>query len=353
MNDNINEEMKKIEGVKVINNDLLYQDAVLEFIDNNENIDYILINENLPGEPIEDFIKKISKIKTIIFVEKYEKNAKILIENGAFKVYENGKITIEEIVKIIKKEDETELLKKEIENLKQIIFEQEKKEVTIIEKIKQIKLNILKIKQIKDECKIISIVGLNERENAIFSINLAKEINKKRKKTLIIDLDILNNNIEYFENKKIIKKGKYLDIINGKRLLLDIHERRVFDEEINKLRQKYEYLIFNTNMKSFLDKMQNITSKASRTILILDNKDNRKNILKILIENWNVDESLLEIIVSRTSEKIYYKKDIKNIILENEIIEKNSYVSNYTIDKDSFSKIKIKYPRKDYKKIFK
>lgn len=77
LNNQVNSELTKEENIQVIEKDLLYQDAVIETIESNENIDYLLLNENLPGENLNEFINKIEKlqpIKIILFVDKIKKN---------------------------------------------------------------------------------------------------------------------------------------------------------------------------------------------------------------------------------------------------------------------------------------
>ena len=73
LNNQVNSELTKEENIQVIEKDLLYQDAVIETIESNENIDYLLLNENLPGENLNEFINKVEKlqpIKIILFVDK-------------------------------------------------------------------------------------------------------------------------------------------------------------------------------------------------------------------------------------------------------------------------------------------
>lgn len=128
LNSKVNEELQKDREIEVIGNDLLYQEAVLECIEENEDIDFILLNENLPGDEIENFIRKIEKIKTIIFTEISSKNKKKFEEIGVYKVYENGEISIEEIKEIIKENNYTEQLEKEIKKLKKMLIEKEEKQ---------------------------------------------------------------------------------------------------------------------------------------------------------------------------------------------------------------------------------
>ena len=103
LNNRVNIELTKEENIQVIEKDLLYQDAVIETIESNENIDYLLLNENLPGENLNEFINKIEKlqpIKIILFVDKIKKEQN-QFQTQIYKIYENGEVTLEEIKKII------------------------------------------------------------------------------------------------------------------------------------------------------------------------------------------------------------------------------------------------------------
>ena len=109
LNNRVNIELTKEENIQVIEKDLLYQDAVIETIESNENIDYLLLNENLPGENLNEFINKIEKlqpIKIILFVDKIKKEQN-QFQTQIYKIYENGEVTLEEIKKIIKEENYT------------------------------------------------------------------------------------------------------------------------------------------------------------------------------------------------------------------------------------------------------
>ena len=51
----------------MVGKDLLYQEAVLDFLEENNDIDFILLNDELPGEEIIEFMKKIKNTKIIIY----------------------------------------------------------------------------------------------------------------------------------------------------------------------------------------------------------------------------------------------------------------------------------------------
>ena len=71
---------KNKERIKIIGKNIFYKEGILEILENKKNIDYIIIENNLPGEIninklIEKILNKNNKIKIIILIkEKNEKN---------------------------------------------------------------------------------------------------------------------------------------------------------------------------------------------------------------------------------------------------------------------------------------
>ena len=69
-NPNLNEELKKESNIKIIGRDIQYKEGILEILENNIEINYIIIDNNLPGEIelnklIEKILEKNKKIKII------------------------------------------------------------------------------------------------------------------------------------------------------------------------------------------------------------------------------------------------------------------------------------------------
>ena len=94
-NPKLNEEIKKERNIQIICKDIPYKEGILEILEKEIEIDYIIIDEKLPGEIslgnlIEKIIEINEKIKIIITVKKENKNninfnnkkiIKILYEN--------------------------------------------------------------------------------------------------------------------------------------------------------------------------------------------------------------------------------------------------------------------------------
>ena len=65
-NPKINEELKE-NNINVITSDIQYQEGILEYLDKNNNINYLIIDENLPGNlKTEELIYNIKKINNKI-----------------------------------------------------------------------------------------------------------------------------------------------------------------------------------------------------------------------------------------------------------------------------------------------
>ena len=128
-NPKLNELLKKESFAEIIGKDIQYKEGIIETLEKNKEIDIIIISQNLPGKIelkiLVDEIRKINKNIKIIYIlekekEELEKNLKEININS---IYNNEKINLLELIKIIKeKEIKTEEdLKKEIENLKKEI----------------------------------------------------------------------------------------------------------------------------------------------------------------------------------------------------------------------------------------
>ena len=342
MNEEVNKEISNYDEIQVLSNDFLYQEAVLDFIEKNPDIDFLLLNEELPGEKIEDFINKINKIKIILFVENKSNNIEKIIKENIYRIFTNGEKTVDEIIKIIKEENYVEKLEKEIENLKEIIQEKNNNK----NNFKQYFEKIINRKENNHEVqnsKIICISGCSGIEKDIFTYIFAKEIPNKDNKTIIIDLDILNDNIhKLIQNKKI-------KIIRGKEILLEKNEKIStikFEEIIKKIKKEYNQIIVNTSSECFYDINKKILEKSNKIIFIIENNieniKKSKKLLEIYLENFNIKKEKFEIILNKTEKK-------ENIYLS-EIIGSLSINKNLEIKSINPN---IQYKRNNIKKLIK
>ena len=141
LNEDLNKKLFNNSSIQVTSNDFLYQEAVLKYLEKNNNIDFLILNENLPGENIKIFIEKINKISKLkIIIIKNNRNKEYSFEN-IYKEFIDGEIELNELINCILNYEEnyTENLEKEIINLKELLKEKNNKKIN--------KLNIIKFVQ--------------------------------------------------------------------------------------------------------------------------------------------------------------------------------------------------------------
>ena len=98
-NPNLNEKLKNENNIKIIGRDIQYKEGILELLEKNIEINYIIIDENLPGEIelnklIEKILEKNKKIKIIITIKKENKNKINLNNKKIIKIYYEKNINL-------------------------------------------------------------------------------------------------------------------------------------------------------------------------------------------------------------------------------------------------------------------
>lgn len=183
LNIKLNQEKELI----VIGNDIQYQEGIFEILEKEKNIDFLILSEIIPGElSAQKLIEKIKlinyNIKIIMILEnKNEELENILIAKGTFKILYNNQIEINDMIKIIKKEEnniEKEELKKEINNLKKLMLEKQKSEKEQINE--NIKRENTKERNRKTELQIINQNKLLQKIMNAYYIKQYKRNNIKK-----------------------------------------------------------------------------------------------------------------------------------------------------------------------------
>lgn len=339
--------------------DIQYKEGILEYLEKDKNIDYIIIDENLPGnilkqELIKNIYKINNKIKLILIRNnKIDENNKT--NNLSKEINENNEINY--LSNSIKKNNQINILNSFDENkIKEIIknkkignenkMENENKKNKIInlpdEKNKNDKesknsfnrLNIEKKQLITEnkKGKIISILGANGIGKSIFSILISRQI--KDKKIAIIDFDILNNSlhtllgIENYPNKirkdiKIINQNNYKE--ENKKIYEKVipNQNKEFEIEKYIIQTKYNIdlisglnLIFKINEKIIPDKIRMIFKELRKKydIIIIDTSsecffDYTREMIRLSDEGIFISgANLLEIKKSQKLLEIYNKE---------------------------------------------
>lgn len=380
----LNNELKKEKDFIVIGKDIKYQEGVIEILETEKEVDFLIISEALPGnEKIENLIEKIKQINNevnivIILENKKEELEKNLYSKNVYLILYN-KIEIKEIIKLIKnkKEDENEKIKKEINDLKKIIIEQNSKNK------QNKKQKIKEVKELNSQKEIICILGSGGVGKSIFTVNLAKSLIYSKKKILIIDFDILNNSLhtilgvkKYSEkiSKKIkennlikdkiglkelkIKINKRIDLISGINLLFDSKYKInniQFNNLFNDVKKFYDVIIIDTSSECFFNYTKDIIKKSNINIFIVEPNlleiQKSKNILKIYKEEWNIDNNKINILFNKFNKNSIDINILKIIFSEYNIIGKIDINNKYNLIINKNANKIDKNIKKEYLKI--
>lgn len=291
-NENLNKILREKSNFEIIENDIFYKEGILEFLEENKNIDILILYEKLSGEI--NIIELIKKIKII--------NEKI----NLFFILEN------------KNEEKEKILKKE--NIKNIFYEDEININLIIEKIK--------------------IIRSNDNENLIEEINYLKKIINEKNEELI----------KY--QKNIINEKKLIIIIG----LEDAGKTTILNNLKNIIENKNEYEFKEIDLKNYSEiiKIKNEIYKIIFVIerRIEKIKINKKIINKLILEN-KINSEKINIIFNKINNYSVNKKISKNIYKKIKIIANiklNNY-PDYLINKKNNYKVENKKLEKCYLKI--
>ena len=357
-NPKINDELKNEKNIELICKDIFYKEGILEILENEININYIIINSELPGEIklnnlIEKILEKNEKIKIIILIKKENKNNFYKIKNDKKDIKNNNIEIIKDIknkniIRIFyKNEIKIEQLKKynqiknNNENNKEPNNKKIKNKTIIFFGERQVGKSIIILgitKSIEKNNKKILLIELNKKESDLLLI-LSK--NKNNKKNLIIKKQKIKkykkthkkylnkNKIKIIQNL-IVKINKNIDIISYKKIInFNI---------IKKLEKKYEYIFIEINSEKNSKKIINNIDKKiliiRPNILGIKNakkiiEKNKINKYKIIINNYNKYSINTEIIEKIFKEKIIGK--IKYNQEYDEIINNNFKISKENI----------------------
>ena len=366
--------------------DIQYKEGILEYLEENQNVDYIILNESLEGEiEVQELInlirKKVKNVKIIIVSNENIDEEKIIkqLKN------EEKKIKPEIKQKIIKKYNETEnKFNKEIEKLKKEESNYRNKKSIFSQKTLPIN-NIFysqKNNQSENNENVVCILGPNGIGKSVFSILLAQTM--ENKKCVIIDFDILNQSLHTMlgvkKYKEKIKKGiskndlinhnqdfeKYIiktkmniDLLSGMNLILDAKYKLSSKKIVNiikKLKEKYDVIIFDTSPENFMDYTKELIFLSNKIIFIsganlLEVKKSEK-LLEIYTKEWGVSKNKINIVFNRCTNKSIDTDILREIFNRYTILGKiqlNDYY-DLVINKNMSQKSKIRKEIESIKK---
>lgn len=291
-NQKINEKLKEDKEIEIISNDIIYQEGIFEILEKYKEIDYIIISKKIYGNiQIEELIKTIKeknkKIKIILLVDNQER----INSKGTYRVVDTN-IDTKNLIKIIKNQ---------------------------------------KIEEKRENQKVITIIGTGGIGKSIFSIILAKTI-EKTEKILIMDF---NRNISSICEQKLKDKiSKNIDIKT---------------KPIN-IEKNYKYIIIDTNI---------ITNKIIENtdifiFLLGGNLIEIKKAKKQLRTYTNIiNKDKIKLIVNKYTKNSIDYKVIKNIFSNYKVIGKIEYSKKYDVLINKKARTINKEIKKQYSPIIK
>ncbi len=389
-NEILNEKLKKQNNFEVIIEDIQYKEGILEYLEKENNIDFLIISELLPGNiEIKKLIEKIKNINSSIEIILFLENKNIELENylyakGIYNIFYNNQIEIEEIIKIINNNKNMEI-NNELKEIKQMLLEKQNNKINNKKVYLKKLINIFNKKQDSDlkENKIISITGTNGVGKSICTINLANSLLNNKNKILIIDFDVLNNSLhtilgikkysQKIQNKiknnnllkeikieeLIIKVNSKMDLISGINLLFD-SKYKISSEKVKnillKLKEKYDVIIIDTSSECFFDYTKEIIKNSNLDIFILEANlleiKKAKKLLDIYINNWEIPQKNINILFNKYNENSIDISILKKVFSGFNILGKLSFNPKYNliINKNNINKLN-KNLKKEYLKI--
>jgi soluble cytochrome b562 len=368
-NENVNKKLSEYNNIKIMSNDIQYQEGIIETLEIDKEIDYIIFSELLPGEmKIDELINKIKKINANIKIIIILESKKIELENyllskGNIFIFYNNEITIEDLIKIIEEKTNQEILEQELFEIKKLINkdelnsykeeqieknkeyflstkESEEIEKEVEEEFKQTKIinkiySIFQKKETKSEAQIILIMGLRGCGKTFFTINLAKQF--KNKKILIIEINSKNKDIAFLipKNKSANENLSQTNSINNKIDLIfqneEINNEIAFLKEIKKWKEIYDVILIDTEeeMKEgfsiLLEEIDKIIFLAEANILQIKKS---KEYLEERIKRYKINKDKINFIFNKANSQILSFNILKNSLKEYNILGKIDDVKN-------------------------
>lgn len=277
-NNKINEKLKAVEDIKILNKDIQYKEGILEYLEKNKNIDIIIFLEELPGQ--------IKTKKLIEIINSINNKIKIIIITNKNKEIKNNKI-----------------------NKKIRYF--------YLEKINY--ENIIKMIKIKNNKNILRLIGNRGVGKTILCIIISEIIiNIKKQKVLLIDKD-KNFILTKMYSRNSNNNENLIKIKNNLYILKD-------EKELYRIKEQFDYIIIDSNE---INVNTNNNQVAIKDIFILEanllelKKINnlQLNNIKGIILNKNNKNNISEKIIEKTFNKkiigkINYNKKI-NLFINN------------------------------------
>lgn len=292
-------EIKQEKEIYILGKDIQYKEGILEFLEKENNIDFIILKENIFGKiKIEELINQIKKINNKIQLIILSNNNKNRNKENIFYIYYSEKINKTEIIKFIKNKNIENKNENNNNKIKKIVNYQdtEKKEREESKK-KQINQNnqIKKLHKLDKINNTMIITGKERIDKSKIAAALGYELSNLNNKILLVDLDFNNKNINSILNCK-----KYYETVNNNYYNKNINKNNEINDYFNFIYQKIYKNKINTNteIKNNNKKIRNQKNIKNNNFIKVNNKIIKKlNKIKNKkrIEIKNLDKIFIEI----------------------------------------------------------
>lgn len=371
----LNQKLKQEKDLEIVSEDIQYQEGIIEILEKEKNVDFLILSELLPGEvDIKKLVERIKRenanIQMILFLEKQnEELENYLYAKGVFSILYHNQVEVQEVIQMIKNDEQNSNneLKKELEELKKLVLEKEQNTELTFKQTKKENSKKQEKQKKKDQNKstskeVICVSGTSGAGKSIFTVNLAKTLENKDGKILIIDFDIFNNSLhtilgikkysEKIKNKVkknnllqeiqieelIMKVNSKIDLISGINLLFDakyqISSTKV-DKILEKLKEKYNTIIIDTSSECFFDYTKQIMKLCNLNVFIVEANlseiKKAKKLLNIYINEWKIPQKSFNILFNKYDKNAIDYAILKNIFSGFSILGKLSSNSQYNL----------------------
>lgn len=351
-NPTVNNELKKYEKYDVIADDLQYQEAVFDVL-NYEEPDVIIISGLLQGQfEFDEFVFEVKKknisARIIVIVDEIDSETKnLLISKGIFDIFYDDRITIQDILDSIDREEpiSRERILNEIATEKYVAFENEddiESKICVMQKQ-----------------EIIVVSGTNGSGKSTIAANLTKILSKKtNSKILLIDMDTLNGNIDEIlninkipenveilidEDKKcginyiadLISKNRFdanvleelvinagrFDVVTGNTSLhscQNILNEECYKKLIESAKEIYDFIIIDISSNIFLDSTKWSLQIANRILFVVEDSyiclKKATQMLYVFEELWAIWKGKIQLVINKETKKDLESETIERIL---------------------------------------
>lgn len=343
-NPELAKQIKEEKDLKTIGKDIQYKEGILEILEKNKKVDYIILKENIDGKiELKNLINKIieinKKIKLIILTKEKERN-----EGNTIYINYIDKIDTLKIINTINRKQNIniDLLNKQnpSKEKKQTIKLNKK---DFIEKIRNKNNNF---------SNIILITGKPKSGKSTITIALGNQLNKLNNKVLLVDFELKNEKLNYllkckkfpYQIRNILIKEKQKNKASYYFYFMNNVIKNISKNNKRNNKKNYNHL-FNYNLRK--NKNNNIIInnkilqklvKKNNTDLIIDENIKFKKILTQINEKYYLLSGLSFIFSPfNFKSKNYYQNKEKLILLIKKLSKFFDYILiDYPITEELF-----------------